>query len=172
MLAGLSPLLQCRLKRMGWTIPLQRPPAAKREVPEAEPSRVTLTGQGRDTGSKAAFLWILPKSSSLQHLPPDLGIWHPPHRIFSWDAAALQRHQEVLLGSGIPTASFPQVILLESILPAATFPSKYTPGISAPHLAPSPVPAIRQQPLLAENRDGPSWPLCETSLGMFWVNLG
>lgn len=141
-----------RFKRMGWTIPFQLLPAAKCEVPRAEPGGVTLAGQGRATWREAAFLWVLPKSPS--SFPPrySLGIWHPPHRIFSWDPAALQHHhpQEVLLGSGIPTASFPQVILLEYVIPAATFPSKYSPGISAPHPAPSPVvvPTVRQQPWL------------------------
>lgn len=72
-----------RFKRMGWTIPFQQALAAKCEVPGAEPSHVTLAGQGRATWREAAFLWILPKSPSSFLTGYSLGIWHPPHRIFS-----------------------------------------------------------------------------------------
>lgn len=94
MLAGLSPLLPCRFKRMAWTNPFQQPPSAKREVPRAEPGCVTLAGQGRAPWSKDAFLWILPKSRSLQHLSP---------RIFSWGLASSS--QDILVESSSPEAS-------------------------------------------------------------------
>lgn len=77
---ALSSCFDAGLKRTGWTVPFQQPPAAKREVPGAEPSGVTLAGRGRTTWSWVGFLFTLPKSKSLQHHSPSrypLGVRHP-----------------------------------------------------------------------------------------------